>query len=108
MRDTILILLTAALLLTVLVGCSRQPTPSEPDIEPDKTGDETTMAQTGWTTAVPSAYFEPSDHPGTVSRLDYESEDYVRDGAAVTKTAYVYTPTGTTQRTPRPGTTSST
>ena len=104
MRDTILILLTAALLLTVLAGCSRQSddpaptdstsTPLEPSIEPDATGDENIMPQTGWTTAVPNEYFEPSDHPGTVTRLDYESEDYVRDGAAVTKTAYVYTPYG--------------
>ena len=94
MRDAISIFLTAALLLTVLVGCSRQPTPSAPSIEPDETGDETTIPQTGWTTAVPNEYFEPSEHPGTVTRLDYESEDYVRDGAPITKTAYVYTPYG--------------
>ena len=35
-----------------------------------------------------------SDHPGTVTRLDYDSKDYVGDGAAITKTAYVYTPYG--------------
>jgi len=35
-----------------------------------------------------------SGHPGTVTRLDYDSKDYVRDGATITKTAYVYTPYG--------------
>ena len=53
-----------------------------------------TMEQTGYTAAVPVAYKSASDHPGTVTRLDYDSKDYVRDGAAITKTAYVYTPYG--------------
>ena len=52
------------------------------------------MEQTGYTAAVPAAYKSASDHPGTVTRLDYDSKDYVRDGAAITKTAYVYTPYG--------------
>ena len=53
-----------------------------------------TMEQTGYTTAVPSSYKAASDQSGTVTRLDYDSKDYVRDGAAITKTAYVYTPYG--------------
>ena len=53
-----------------------------------------TMEQTGYTVAVPSSYKTSSDHPGTVTRLDYDSKDYVGDGAAITKTAYVYTPYG--------------
>ena len=53
-----------------------------------------TMEQTGYTVAVPPSYKTASDHPGTVTRLDYDSRDYVRDGAAITKTAYVYTPYG--------------
>ena len=53
-----------------------------------------TMEQTGYTVAVPSSYKAASDQPGTVTRLDYDSKDYVRDGAAITKTAYVYTPYG--------------
>ena len=53
-----------------------------------------TMEQTGYTVAVPSSYKTSSDHPGTVTRLDYDSKDYVRNGAAITKTAYVYTPYG--------------
>ncbi|MBP3902414.1 MAG: hypothetical protein J6D53_13335, partial [Blautia sp.] len=52
------------------------------------------MEQTGYTAAVPSSYKTASDHPGTVTRLDYDSKDYVRDGAAIAKTAYVYTPYG--------------
>lgn len=52
------------------------------------------MEQTGYTTAVPSSYKATSDHPGTVTGVDYDSKDYVRDGAAITKTAYVYTPYG--------------
>ena len=51
-----------------------------------------TMEQTGYTTAVPSSFKTASDHPGTVTRLDYDLKDYVSDGAAITKTAYVYTP----------------
>ena len=53
-----------------------------------------TMEQTGYTAAVPASYKTASGHPGTVTRLDYDSKDYVRDGAAITKTAYVYTPYG--------------
>ncbi len=60
-------------------------------LAPEDSGE---MEQTGYTTAVPSSYKTTSDHPGTVTRLDYDSKDYVRDGAAITKTAYVYTPYG--------------
>ena len=51
-------------------------------------------SQTGWTTAVPSEYNEPSDHPGTVVPFDYESKDYAGSGGKVSKTAYVYLPYG--------------
>ena len=53
-----------------------------------------TMEQTGYTIAVPSSYKTASGHPGTVTRLDYDSKDYVGDESAITKTAYVYTPYG--------------
>ena len=52
------------------------------------------LPQTGYTETVPSAYQSTSAQPGTVTRLDYASEDYVRDSAPITKTAYVYTPYG--------------
>ena len=54
----------------------------------------TQLAQTGYTAAVPAAYREASARPGKVTRLDYDSEDYVRDSAPITKTAYIYTPYG--------------
>ena len=49
---------------------------------------ETQIAQTGYTAAVPTAYRESSARPGKVTRLEYDSEDYVRDSAPITKTAY--------------------
>ena len=52
------------------------------------------LPQTGYTEAVPATYQSASARPGTVTRLDYASEDYVRDSAPITKTAYVYTPYG--------------
>ena len=54
----------------------------------------TAIPQTGYTSAVPATYQAASAQPGTVTRLDYESRDYVRDSAPITKTAYVYTPYG--------------
>ncbi len=52
------------------------------------------LPQTGFTQPVPAAYLQPSSRPGAVERLDYGSLDYAGDGAAITKTAYVYTPYG--------------
>ena len=52
------------------------------------------ISQTGWTKAVPVEYTRAAREQGSVVRLDYASEDYVRDGAAITKAAYVYTPYG--------------
>ena len=43
---------------------------------------------------MPAAYREASAQPGKVTRLDYDSEDYARYSAPITKTAYVYTPYG--------------
>ena len=52
------------------------------------------LSQTGWTQAVPAAYQRASDRPGTVVPLDYDTLDYVRDSAPISKTAYVYLPYG--------------
>ena len=59
-----------------------------------KESDPMEIPQTGWTKAVPVEYTQAAREQGSVTRLDYTSEDYVRNGAAVTKTAYVYTPYG--------------
>ena len=67
---------------------------TEDPLDDTSSENKETMEQTGYTVAVPSSYKTASGHPGTVTRLDYDSKDYVRDGAAITKTAYVYTPYG--------------
>ena len=46
------------------------------------------ISQTGWTKAVPAAYTQEAAEQGNVVRLDYQSEDYVRGGSTITKTAY--------------------
>ena len=52
------------------------------------------VSQTGITQAVPADYRNPSAQPGTVVPLRYDSLDYVRNSAPITKTAYVYLPYG--------------
>ena len=53
------------------------------------------QAQTEYISAVPEEYFAPSDHPGQVVEVTYDSRDYT-DAAepAIQKTAYVYLPYG--------------
>ena len=46
------------------------------------------------TKAVPAVYSAPSEHPGTVVQVEYDSQDYLRGDAPVTKTAWVYLPYG--------------
>ena len=55
---------------------------------------ETSLPQTGRTTAVPASYKAAATRQGTVERLDYETRDYARDSAPIQKTAYVYLPYG--------------
>ena len=55
---------------------------------------QTSIPQTGWTTAVPAAYRTAAEHPGTVERLDYDTKDYAGGGIDIRKTAYVYLPYG--------------
>ncbi len=57
-----------------------------------QTGD--TVNQTGFTVSVPAEYQKAATHKGNVVRVDYESNDYVRNSSAITKTAYVYLPYG--------------
>ena len=61
----------------------------------DMSGDAASRAQTEYISAVPEEYFAPSDHPGQVVEITYDSRDYT-DAAepAIQKTAYVYLPYG--------------
>ena len=106
----IILLLCVLVLAGILSSCARvtsqtQGQTNQNEIEVSSEGTEEPsdvtlpenkepMEQTGYTMAVPSSYKTESDYPGNVTRLDYASKDYVRDGAAITKTAYVYTPYG--------------
>ena len=104
MKKQFAICLAVALLLALLSACGADRPGAEstpPDAEDSGTGGSESagdggmeLSQTGWTKAVPAEYTQAAREQGSVTRLDYPSEDYVRDGAAVTKTAYVYTPYG--------------
>ena len=74
---------------------SQTPTvPGSADKDEDNSTDLTDIPQTGMTKSVPAQYRTEAARQGQVVRMDYESEDYVRDGRTITKTAYVYTPYG--------------
>ncbi|MBQ2139326.1 MAG: hypothetical protein II432_07960, partial [Erysipelotrichaceae bacterium] len=106
----IILLLCVLTLVGILTSCARvsdqtkqQTKQNESEVSSEDTkepsedapsANKETMEQTGYTAAVPSSYKTASDHPGTVTRLDYDSKDYVGDESAITKTAYVYTPYG--------------
>ena len=53
-----------------------------------------TIAQTGFTTAVPEEYKQTAAHQGEVVKLEYDSLDYLHGSTPITKTAYVYLPYG--------------
>ena len=57
--------------------------------------DPAPRGQTEYISAVPEEYFAPSDHPGQVVEVTYDSRDYT-DAAepAIQKSAYVYLPYG--------------
>ena len=51
--------------------------------------------QTEYISVVPEEYFAPSDHPGQVVEITYDSRDYTDTAEpAIPKTAYVYLPYG--------------
>ena len=93
-------MLLAGLLTFALAGCSATAgsetrVEAAPAVQAAGGNDaDGALQQTGWTEAVPAAYKQPSERPGSVERIDYDSLDYAGDGRAVTKTAYVYTPYG--------------
>ena len=88
MKQKIAIGLVFALLLTFLCACSKSNNRDESG------GSDMKIPQTGRTEPVPAEYTQAAAEQGAVVRLDYESEDYVRDSSPITKTAYVYTPYG--------------
>ena len=80
-------------MLMCLCGCTEK----EEETKEIKEGDHTTenrINQTGYTVLVPQDYKAETSKKGNVIRFDYDSKDYVKDEAAITKTAYVYTPYG--------------
>ena len=57
--------------------------------------DPAPRGQTEYISAVPEEYFAPSDHPGQVVEITYDSRDYTDTAEpAIPKTAYVYLPYG--------------
>ena len=84
-----------ALTLLGLMSCSGAGTGQA---QPEQTGqavETASQAQTKYIDPVPEGYFAPSDHPGQVVEITYDSRDYT-DAAepAIQKTAYVYLPHG--------------
>ena len=96
------ICLSVLALLLLFTGCDNREEQrndsDEKEIEIDETekqeGDKKMIEQTGFTSAVPSEYFEQNEHGGTVYQLTYHSKDYAGNNSDIEKTAYVYTPYG--------------
>lgn len=81
-----------------LVACSEEDNengslPSGSSVT-EEGGASTQREQQGYTQAVPEAYKAAADEQGSVVFMEYDSFDYAREGAPITKTAYVYTPYG--------------
>lgn len=103
MKKVSIILLTICAFFTFLVSCNSNrnyisKTPNNNSQENQggsmNSNHEINIPQTGWTTLVPNEYKGVASHQGNVTRLTYNSKDYVRDSSDITKTAYVYTPYG--------------
>ena len=73
------------------VSATAEPTTPETDVCQDS---PMPIPQTGWTEPVPASFFTPSEKPETVMRISYESKDYARNNASITKSAFVYLPYG--------------
>ena len=50
--------------------------------------------QTGYTYNIPKEYFSQISHKGKITKIKYQSKDYIRSNIPITKIAYVYTPFG--------------
>lgn len=91
MKNRFILFMATSLLSLLLSACGFQ---ANADGQSAPTDHTPGTPQTGMTKAVPARYKNPSEHPGTVVPLRYESLDYVRNSAPITKTAYVYLPYG--------------
>ena len=96
-----------ALTLLGLTACGSGPDTDQ--TQPEQTGqaagnmdreETTSQAQTEYISPVPEEYFAPSDHPGQVAEVTYDSRNY-------TDASEPAIPTAMTRRTGRPGTISS-
>ena len=102
MKKQLSILMAISLLSILLSACGKSTQAERPFATPSvlvqptsaSANQMTAIPQTGWTQAVPAAYQRASDQPGTVVPLSYDTLDYVRRSAPITKTAYVYLPYG--------------
>ena len=85
-----------ALLFGTVTGCGNvSELPSQPENQTLSVASAVhSISQTGLTESVPDAYFQPSEQSGTVVEISYQSKDYSRDNAEITKLAYVYLPYG--------------
>lgn len=90
-------------LLLLLFGCSARPTPEQTPSEPEQEVTEpvSTANLSGVIPDeleyVPDGYSQPSEHPGTLEKLEYEtweSFSYEEQTQKLTKTAWVYLPYG--------------
>ena len=102
MKKQLFILMAISLLSLLLLACGKSAQAERPSVTAPVLAQASAAAshqtagipQTGWTEAVPAAYQRASDRPGTVVPLTYDTLDYVRDNALISKTAYVYLPYG--------------
>ena len=52
------------------------------------------MNQTGYTNNIPQEYFNQINHKGKITKIKYQSKNYIRNNIPIAKVAYVYTPFG--------------
>ena len=94
MKKAIKLILTGMMLLS-MCSCNEDPIKEEKEREDMKEINSLiNMEQTGYTVAVPETYRRKATEQGQVVRIEYDSKDYVKEGSAINKTAYVYLPYG--------------
>ncbi|MBR2594054.1 MAG: glycoside hydrolase [Firmicutes bacterium] len=97
----LIIIFIAGLLAVSLTACANgvsakayEPAEEMKTSENEGASSDKGMMQTGYTLPVPEEYLKTAARQGSVVKIDYTSRDYVREGAEITKTAYVYLPYG--------------